>query len=762
MTAPHSEQPSIWFGADRDTYAAANNLYVHHHGEAFGPAGQVSITPRHLAYPVRGRQRVIESLLAAPCGTVHVVCGTGGCGKTTVALAVATEARSRGTEVWQLSAVDATTFEAHLRALAVRLGVGIERLRLAWSGSAGDAPDLVWEALEQRTRPWLLVVDNADDLGLLAGAGGHVEDGSGWIRRPAGPGRLLITSRNQNPEAWGSWVSLHPLGLLTRQAATELLLDRAPTAGAEAQAAALADRLGHLPLLLHQAGLYLSRADRNPPWPGVPRCPRTFGAYRIAFGDRLNELLDSPTGQPSHLPRQRATATWEVTLDLLARRQLGHTRPLLRLLAHFGDAPIPYPEVLPYAAFHASRLFQLEPGADLQQAINALAEYALVTTQVPDSDADDPAGYTVTLHPLLAEVTRQLDEVRRSRREYLALVAQGLHDGAARHDPRNPADWPFWHLATAHLHRLLEQMADEAGDGDAGPDAETVTAVALACTEYARDAGRYSLGTDTVDRVTTVCASLPSDGRTALRLRFERARLTDLAGDIAAAESEYRALLEIQRQVLHDTDPDTLSTQHSLAHVLGRRGDLEGAEAEYRAVLEGRSQILGTDHIDTLWARHNLAWIAGQRGDLTVAEAEYRAVLEDRSRTLGCDHPHTLYTRHAVAWVLSQRGDLAAAEAEYRAVLEDRSRTLGSDHPHTLGTRQELAWVLDRRGDLAAAEAEYRAVLGDQTRLLGENHPHTRCTSRALGDLLRRTESEPPIDPGGEDPYWWGFSGGGS
>ncbi|MET9578932.1 tetratricopeptide repeat protein [Streptomyces massasporeus] len=762
MNAPHSEQRRIWVGADRDTYAAANNLNIHHHGETFGPAGQVSITPRQLAYPVRGRQRIIESLLAAPYGTVHVVCGTGGSGKTTVALAVATEARSRGTEVWQLSAVDATTFEAHLRALAVRLGVGLERLRLAWSGSAGDAPDLVWEALERRTQPWLLVIDNADDLGLLAGAGGHVEDGSGWIRRPAASGRLLITSRNQNPEAWGVWVRLHPLDVLSCRAATDMLLDRAPKAGAEAQAAALAGRLGHLPLLLHQAGLYLSRVDRNPPWPGIPRCPRTFGEFRITFGAHLNQLLDSSTGQPSHLPRQRATATWEVTLDLLARQQLGHARPVLRLLAHFGDAPIPYTEVLPCTALHTSRLFRFEPGADLQQAINALAEYALVTPQTADSHARDPVGYTVTLHPLLAEITRQLDEVRQHRGDYLALVARGLHDGAARHDPRNPADWPFRHLATAHVHRLLEQMADEAGGGDSGPDLETVTVTALACSEYTRDAGRYGLGRDTVDRVTTVCASLRSDSRTALKLRFERARLTDLAGDIVAAESEYRALLDSQRQVLHDADPDTLWTQHALAHVLGRRGDLDGAEAEYRAVLAGRTRILGTDHIDTLWARHNLAWIAGQRYDLTAAEAEYRAVLKDRLRTLGADHPHTLYTRHAVAWVLQRRGDLAAAEAEFRAVLEDRSRTLGPDHPHTLQTRRARARVLHRRGDLATAEAEYRAVLDGQSRLFGPDHPHTRCTSQALGELLSRTESTPPIGPGGVDLSSWGLSEGGS
>ncbi|MGW8971315.1 tetratricopeptide repeat protein [Streptomyces platensis] len=87
---------------------------------------------------------------------------------------------------------------------------------------------------------------------------------------------------------------------------------------------------------------------------------------------------------------------------------------------------------------------------------------------------------------------------------------------------------------------------------------------------------------------------------------------------------------------------------------------------------------------------------------------------------------------------------------------------LGCDHPHTLYTRHALAWVLGQRGHLAAAEAEYRAALDGQIRLLGEEHPHTRSTSRALGDLLRRIESQPATGAGDEDLHWWGFSGGGS
>jgi hypothetical protein len=87
-----------------------------------------------------------------------------------------------------VSVADAATFDAHLRALAVQLGAGPERLRLAWSGSSGDTPDLVWELLDRRTAPRLLVIDNADDLRLLTSSGSHIGDGNGWIRRPTRAG----------------------------------------------------------------------------------------------------------------------------------------------------------------------------------------------------------------------------------------------------------------------------------------------------------------------------------------------------------------------------------------------------------------------------------------------------------------------------------------------------------------------------------------------------------------------------------------------
>lgn len=444
-------------GPGRDSYTALHDQKITHiYGEQLGVAGAMSITPPQVEYPVRGREALMASLLEAPPGSAHVLCAAGGYGKTTVALAVADQARHQGSDVWRVSAADAESLSAGMRALAVRLGAMPERLRLAWSGRDGDAPDLVWDLLTGHHRPWLLVVDNADDVRLLAAAGDRVADGTGWIRRPPPPGRLVVTSRNQSRSTWGDLVQLHPLCELSTEHATQVLHDRAGVAaGTLEQAAALAVRLGGTPLMLHQAGLYLAQVSRGAPWPGARRNPRTFEECRTALDDRFGELVDGPIGNdPVQQPRLRVTATWELTLDLLADQGIALARPLMRLLAHFADAPIPYAMVLSPTSLAASPLFVLRNENDLEQAIDALADFGLLTRQTPDIATDDPVAYTVTLHPVIGETIRALDAVRAHSQEYLALAAEQLGNAVRDRDTRDPADRPFWQLTALHVHRL--------------------------------------------------------------------------------------------------------------------------------------------------------------------------------------------------------------------------------------------------------------------------------------------------------------------
>lgn len=702
-----------------------------------GLAGGVSITPRQAEFLVRGRDSVVSTLLDAPTGTVQVLCAAGGRGKTTVLAAVADHARSQSIRVWWVSAADAPRLSAGMRALAARLGASPDRLRLAWSGREGDAADLVWELLGEYGHPWLLVIDSADDVRVLAGSDGRIADGTGWIRRPASLGRLIVASRNHNQDAWGRWVQLSTLDDLSTDHAVEMLYDRVgKQAGSPEQAAALAGRLGRMPLLLHQAGLHLARASQSAPWPGARPHPRTFDEYREALDDRFDVLVDgSPSPYQASQPRDRVAMTWELSLEQLAQHGVLLARPLLRLLACFADAPIPYTLVLSPSVLATFSLGASPTSRELEQAIDALADFGLLDKQAPEHVDDDPGAYTVLLHPLIGETMRNHPDARDQRGSYLVSAARGLSDATRTRDVHNPAHSSFWQLTASHLHRLCT-LATAMGEDVPAPAAESLTEVATACIEYATDAGVYTQAETAASEITPLAVRLPDEQPAVLRLRYHKARLRDYHGNIGLREGVCRTVLAIQQRVLGDEHPDTLETWNGLAWVMAERGDLVHAEAEYRTVLAFRREALGEDHRDTLDTWHNLAATLGRRSDWPGAETEYRALLAVQRRTLGEDYPNTLWTRNGLAWVLSERGDFASAEAEHRTVLAIQRRTLGDLHPDTLWTRHNIARVLGQRGDLAASEAEYRSIMADRARVLGEDHHSTLYSWHDLAGIL--------------------------
>ncbi|MGW4967655.1 FxSxx-COOH system tetratricopeptide repeat protein [Nonomuraea sp. NPDC004186] len=207
-------------------------------------------------------------------------------------------------------------------------------------------------------------------------------------------------------------------------------------------------------------------------------------------------------------------------------------------------------------------------------------------------------------------------------------------------------------------------------------------------------------------------------------------------GRLQEAEAEIRAVLQARRRVLGEEHPGTLTSWNNLASVLGDLGRLQEAEAETRAVLQARRRTLGEEHPETLNSRNNLALVLGDLGRLQEAEAEARAVWQTQARALGEEHPDTLTSRNNLALVLGRLGRLQEAETETRAVLQARRRGLGEEHPNTLTSRNNLAYVLGSLGRLQEAEAETRAVLQARRRVLGEEHPETLNSRSNLAFVL--------------------------
>jgi hypothetical protein len=688
----------------------------------------VSIAPpfgeRDDSLPLRGRDELLAEL-AGTQSRMHVLHGLGGCGKTRLALETAYQADERGTEVWWVSATESSSLVTGMRALGRRLGVSGEEL------DHGDAADVIWQRLGTRHDPWLLVIDGADDPQILAGAGRRVAEGRGWLRPlPLGEGMVLVTSCDGAEASWGTWCRRHRLAVLPDDEAARVLADyagRRADLGSDEEARELAERLGGLPLALKIVGSYLAESAAVPAAFADKALIRTYRQYRdsLATGD-LNGVFPDHTSEV-------IGRTWDLTLDVLDARGIPESRRLLRLLATFADAPIPYEQLLHPNTLAESSLFTDITGSRLWQALQALDAFGLIDLSSSDK-TDIP---TARLHPLVRDASAP-QVANRELADCLDLAAKLLKYATDQQPgtPEDPTTWPARQLLAPHAIYAFDSVMSEPGRSD---DAALAAAdIAGSAARYQATQGLHARAEATLRRAWAIQqVALGSDHPDTLTSRHSMAVEMAELGDYANAETQLREVLTGRLRILGPDHESTLDTRHEIAWVMAEQGDFVGAQDEYRDVLAARLRVQGPEHLHTLAARHEVARVMTQLGNYAGAEAESRDVLATRLRVLGPDHPDTLITRHQIAWLMAAREDFAGAEAEYRIVLAAKVRVRGPDHPSTLATRHEIARVMTERGDYTDAEAEFREVLAAKVRVLGPDHPSTRATARWINDFDR-------------------------
>ncbi|WP_455352047.1 tetratricopeptide repeat protein [Streptomyces sp. SYSU K217416] len=705
------------------------------------PSGALTVSPPlgRLDRRVRGREPLLDTLkqlVGKPTSGVHVLHGMGGSGKTTVALEIAAYATATGVDVWWVSAADEAVLSVGMREVVAALGTPVDLIDRAWSGRS-SATDLLWRRLCDAARPWLLVVDNADEPEHLA-PHGRLAEGTGWIRPAAElPGLVLLTSRDGSPVTWGPWATLHPVDALEEADATDVLRDIAgERAGPRADALLLARRLGCLPLALRIAGAHLAAASAFPDWPGTSAI-RTYADYRAALDDRFTELLDEdPPG--GHAPPAGAvpvSRTWELSLDLLERRGITQARPLMRLLCCLGEAPVPLVGLLRPDRLADSFLLPGLTPHQLFTALTSLADFGLIELDTPHTVAGGQSVRTLLLHPLVRDAGRRQRDLAEHREEYASAVADLVAAAVADLSVDDPRDWPRWRLLLPHCDAPLA-MIDDPYEADPELVSKALRAAAAGARHLFRVGwlDRAEAVLDACEPVAAACGPLDPE---ALDVRSASAHLLQLRGRLAAAETLLRTILDDTRALYGDGAGETADARHALAVLLDDRGRTAEAEAEFRTVYATRRTLLGERSPQTLAARKGVARMSQQRGLLAEAEQEYRLVLDAYRQALGDGHPDTLTTRHDVAQVLHERGMFRQAEQELRETHEMCAQLLGTAHPDTLAVRHDLADVLRDRGLLAEAEAEFRTVLRLCRDIHGEDHPATVAARHGLATVLR-------------------------
>ncbi|KUL32081.1 tetratricopeptide repeat protein [Streptomyces regalis] len=679
------------------------HIQEHHHhydpgaGPLFGgtrpasPAGPDSVRMPLVGRPpgiLRNREELRELLAAAvagPGGDAHVVHGMGGCGKTALAYWLFTEAvRSHGRVGLWVNASERMSLRAGMLAVAGDRGASAGELAAAATGQRAAA-DLVWHYLDHSCDPWLLVLDNADDPGVL-------EDGA-WLRTSP-RGTVLITTRHAGSPLWrGPGVSRHALGVLPLDDAAQVLCDLAPDTGDLDSARKVAERLGRLPLALTLAGSHLAHQLLES-W--------SMDEYDRKLAEESTAIVDRGTaGHGGNQSRHLVGRTWQLSLDTLTEQGLPEATTLLRLLSLLAADPVPL-EVLAPVARAAVAIEGLEP-ARVEPALRGLLDHSLAELVVVADAVRCVRAHGVLLDSVAAGIPR-------GQRPALAEAAAGLLEAAL---PETAENRTRLTLLAPHTVALLKA---EPGERTAALAVRVVRAVH----EAGDGPATLALACDVVRVTDTALGALHP---VTLDAQDAQAKALTRMGRWAESAELFSTVIERREQTLGPDHPDTLRSYRYFRQPLALLSRMEEAEHFLCRALDGQRRLLGENSPETLDTWTSLLELLSATGRERELETEAAALIDACERELPAGHPTTAVARHSYADSLRELGRHAEADPLTGSVLADHIRNHGPDHPLTLTALCLKARVAHGLGRFDEAVGTLKEVIERRERVLGPEHP---------------------------------------
>jgi tetratricopeptide (TPR) repeat protein len=566
----------------------------------------------------------------------------------------------------------------------------------------------------QNHRDWLLILDNADELDILATflpprLGGHVI----ITTRAAAPGRfarrLLVETF---PQEQGVLFLLRRAGLIALDADVSQALPQD-----QVLAQQITQEVGGLPLALDQVGAYLETTGSG------------LAAYWQQYQQHRVELLKDYRGVAIDHSQPVAT-TWSLSFQRVEERNPA-AADLLRMSAYLSPDAI-HEEMLMQGAdtLPPTLAAVVADGYLLDQAIEALRAYSLITRDIQTR--------ALAVHRLVQTVVRDSLPAETHKQWVLhvvALVNQAFPDVEFTSWPQCERCLPHallcaqWieqeQIVTPTAMRLLDQLGYYLSVRGHYSEAEAFLRQALSIREQ-------QLGPEHVDTATSL---------------YHLAFLYRLAGKYTDAEPAFQRALSIREQQLGPQHPDTATCLHGLAVLYYDQGKYTQAEPLFQRALSIREQQLGPEHPDTATSLNDSARLYEQWGRYAEAEVLLLRSLSIYERQSGPEHPDTAYCLHNLALLYRRQGKYTQAEPLALRSLAIREQQLGPEHPDIANSLSNLVRLYASQGKYTQAEPLALRELTIREQQLGSEHPDIAFSLANLvllyTKLKKYTEAEP-------------------
>lgn len=185
----------------------------------------------------------------------------------------------------------------------------------------------------------------------------------------------------------------------------------------------------------------------------------------------------------------------------------------------------------------------------------------------------------------------------------------------------------------------------------------------------------------------------------------------------------------IYEETLPEDHSDRLTSKHTLAGAYQADGQIKAAVELLEYVVGIRKKVLVEDHPDRLASQHALALTYRAHGQVKEAIELLEHVVKIHAKTLVEDHPFRLASQHELAGAYQANGQTKEAVELLEHVVRVREKVLAGYHSSRLASQQELAGAYQASGQVEEAIELLQHVVRIRERVLAEDHP-ARLTSQ--------------------------------
>ena len=569
-----------------------------------------------------------------------------------------------------------------------------------------DVRPLVKTWLEKDTsRPWLMVLDNADDPRLFSAGG---EDLHRFI-----PGSkhvsILVTTRIETGLGLAGEKPLIQVAKLETGDVSRLLSD-ATTDGPinTKEMEALAPYIDGLPLAAVQAAAFI-RDQRL-----------TIGKY-LELLEGCDKRLEDELGEKSVGEGvgslQAAARTWFLSFDKI-QEQNSVAGDLLCVMSCFDSQAVPAAFLPRYLKAQRARTRVGERWANPAAVLEAMS----LVSQQHNGDGLDMQRATRSL------VQKWLDK-KHKRREF---EGQALLAVAQAHPVGNAKNRALCSDYLGHGAAVLKFREETLQD-----DAQRLAKATLlynSATFHSLQ-GQWEAAEDLYSRSTALREQgLGDSNPLTLQSKTGLAGLYRKQGRLELAWEYETAIMETRTKTpgIGPEDASVLANKASLALMLGAQGQWGESERLEVEVMEKRKSSSGNEHALTLASMSSLAATYKKQGKWVEAEQLELSVMGTRDRILGDKNALTLTSMSNLATTYRKWGRWEDAEKLELRAVETCRVVFGDDHLPTLTSMANLASIFGARGQWRDALSLEVKVTEMRNRVLGEAHPQTLAAMTSL------------------------------